>query len=79
LCLAHLAARLAEEDVVIRVGVKRRIEINKIDARIRKLASVAQPLQIVAEIKPIHWLIINQKSRLATKSLSFVQTGAKEM
>jgi len=48
--LAHRAAWLAEENIVIRVRVKRRIEIDKIDTRIRKLAPVAQPFQIVAEI-----------------------------
>ncbi len=35
-------------------GIKRRIEINKIDTRIGKFAAVAQPFQIVAEIEPIH-------------------------
>ncbi len=54
LCLAHRAARLAEENVVIGVRIKRRIEINKIDTRIRKLAPVTQPFQIVAEVQPIH-------------------------
>src|SRR6266571_4598095 len=56
--LAHRAARFAEENVVIRVRVKWRIEINKIDTRIRELAPVAQPLQIVAEIQPIHPLFL---------------------
>ena len=31
-----MSIRLAKEDVVIGVGIKRRIEINKIDARVRK-------------------------------------------
>ncbi len=35
-------------------GIKRRIEINKTDNRIRELAPVAQPFQIIAEIEPIH-------------------------
>ena len=48
--LAHLSARLSKQDVVIGVGVKRWIEINKIDTRIRELAPVAQLFQIVAEI-----------------------------
>jgi hypothetical protein len=46
--------------ILIRVRVKRRIEINKIDTRIRKLAPVAQPLQIVAEIQPVHSLFYRQ-------------------
>ena len=52
--LAHLAAWLAEQDVIIRVRVKWRIEIDKIDTRIGELAPVAQPFQIVAEIQTIH-------------------------
>lgn len=52
--LAHLAARFAEEDVAIGVRVKRRIEINKIDTRIRKLFRVPQPSEVVAEIQTIH-------------------------
>src|SRR5207249_10885502 len=32
---------------------------------------------LLAEIGPIHWTTINQNSRLATKSLSFVRTRAK--
>ncbi len=49
-----LPARLAKENIVIGVRVKRRIEINKIDTRIGELAPVAQPLQIVAEIQAVH-------------------------
>ena len=52
--LAHLSARLAKENVVIRVGVKRRIEIDKIDTRIGKFLPIRKPFQIVAEIQPIH-------------------------
>ena len=52
--LTYLPARLAKQDVVIRVRVKRRIEINKIDTRIRELAPFAQPLQIVAEVQAVH-------------------------
>ena len=48
------APALAEQNVVIRVRVKWWIEINEIDTRIWGLAPVAQPLQIVAEIKPVH-------------------------
>lgn len=52
--MAYLAARLTQKDVVVRGGVKRRIEIDKIDTRVRELAPVAQPSQIVAEIKAVH-------------------------
>src|SRR5437667_9881786 len=45
----------------------------EIDTRIRAIAPVTQPFQIVAKIQPVHWAIINQNSRLATKSLSLVQ------
>jgi hypothetical protein len=54
LCLAYRAAWLAKENVVIRVRVKWRIEINKIDTRIRKLAAVAQPFEVIAEVEPVH-------------------------
>src|SRR5437667_1448172 len=67
LCLAHLSARLAKEDVVIRVRVKWRVEINKIDTRVRKLFPIREPFQIVTEIEAVHWVIINQNSRLTTK------------
>src|SRR6266516_4561774 len=58
LCLAYLPTWLAEEDVVIGVRVKRRIEINKIDTRIGKFAPVTQPLQIVTEIEAVHSLFL---------------------
>ena len=38
--LAHLPARFAEEDVVISVRVKRRIEINEIDTRVGKFLPI---------------------------------------
>jgi len=52
--LAHFAARLAKENIVIRVRVKRRIEINKIDTRIRELFRVPQPREFVAKIQTVH-------------------------
>ena len=52
--LAYLPARFAKENVVIRIRVKRRIEIDKIDTRIRKLFRVGKPFQIVAEIEAVH-------------------------
>jgi hypothetical protein len=52
--LAHLPARLAKEDVVIGVRVKRRIEIDKIDTRVGKFFPIRKPFEVVAEIQPIH-------------------------
>ena len=52
--LAYLSARLAKQDVVISVRVKRRIEINKIDTSIGKFFPIRKPFEIVAEIQPIH-------------------------
>ena len=52
--LAYFAAGLAKEDVVIGVGIKRRIEINEIDAGIGKFFPVPQPTQVIAEIQPVH-------------------------
>ena len=40
--LAYLSARLAKEDVVIGVGVKRRIEIKKIDTRVGKFLPIRE-------------------------------------
>ncbi len=52
--LAYLPARLAKEDVVIGVRIKRRIEIDKIDTRVGKFTPIGKPFQIVAKIQPIH-------------------------
>jgi hypothetical protein len=52
--LAHLTAGFAEEDVVVGVRIERRIEIDEVDALVREFAPVAQPLQIIAEVEPIH-------------------------
>ena len=52
--LAHLPARFVKKDVVSGVRVKRRIEIDKIDARVWKFFPIREPFQIVAEIQPIH-------------------------
>jgi hypothetical protein len=49
--LAYLPARLAEEDVVIGVGIKRRIEIDEIDARVGKFTAIRQPLEIITKIQ----------------------------
>lgn len=54
LCLAYFTGCFAKKNVVVRVRVKRRIEINKIDTRIRKLFPVPQSSEVVAEIQTIH-------------------------
>ena len=51
--LAYLPARLAKEDVVIGVRIKRRIEINQINTGVRKLFPVRKPFQIVAKIEAV--------------------------
>ena len=45
--LAHLPARFVKKDVVSGVRVKRRIEIDKIDARVWKFFPIREPFQIV--------------------------------
>jgi hypothetical protein len=50
LCLAYFAAGLAEENVVICVGIKRRIQIDEIDAFVREFVAIPQPRQIISEI-----------------------------
>ena len=40
--LAYRTARLAKEDVVIRVRIKRRVEIDKIDARVGKFFPIGK-------------------------------------
>lgn len=52
--LARRAGRLAEEDVVIRIGIERRVEIHEVNARVGKNLRVPQPFQIVAEKKFVH-------------------------
>lgn len=52
--LTHLPARLAKQDVVIGVRIKRRIEIDKIDTGIGKFFPIRKPFEVVAEIQPIH-------------------------
>ena len=52
--LAYFAARFSKQDVLIGVRVKWRIEINKIDAAVRKFFPIGKPFQIVAEVQPIH-------------------------
>ena len=52
--LAGFAGRLAEEHVVIGVGIERRVEINEVHAGIGKHLPVAQPLEIVAKQQTVH-------------------------
>ena len=52
--LAYFAAGLAEENVVIGVGIERRIEIDEIDAGIGELLGVPQPGQVISKIKAVH-------------------------
>ena len=54
LCLAYLSARFAKQDVVIRVRIKRRIEIDKIDTRVGEFAAIGQLLEIVSKVQAIH-------------------------
>ena len=48
--LAYFAAALAEENVVIGVGIKRRIEINEIDAGIGNSFVLRSRGEIIPEI-----------------------------
>jgi hypothetical protein len=54
LCRAGFAGRFAEQDVVIRIGIERRVEINEVNAGVRKNPRVAQSLEIVAEQGTVH-------------------------
>ena len=47
--LTYLAARLAKEKFVIGVRVKGRIEIDKIDTRVRKFFPIGKPFQVIAK------------------------------
>ena len=50
-----LPRMLATGHVVIGVRIKRRIEIDKIDAGVRKFFPIGKPAKIVTEIKAIHF------------------------
>lgn len=56
--LAGLAGRLAEQDVVIRIGIERRVEIDEVNAGVGKKLRVAHPIEIVAEQETVHWHLI---------------------
>ena len=66
--LAYLPAWLAKENVVIDVRVKRRIEIDQIDARVGELFPIRKPFKIVAEIQPIHLEKTQNNSRFVPPS-----------
>ena len=55
--LAYFAAGFSEEDVVIGIGIKRRIELNEIDAGIGEFFRVPQPRQVIAEVKAVRHLL----------------------
>lgn len=48
--LTYLPARLPKQDVLISVGIKRRIEINEIDAGVGKFFPIGKPFQIVTKV-----------------------------
>ena len=52
--LAGLAGSLPVQDIVIRIGIERRIQINEVNAGVRKNLRIAQPLEIVTEKEAVH-------------------------
>lgn len=52
--LAGLAGRLAEQDVLIRIGIERRGEINEVNVDVWKKLRIAQPLEISNEREAVH-------------------------
>ena len=52
--LAYFSTRFAKEDVVIGIGIERRVEIDQIDTRVGKLLPIRKPFEIVAEIEAVH-------------------------
>ena len=80
LCLALRTARLAKENVVIGVRVKRRIEINEIDTRIGKVRAglayfpIGKPFQIVAKVEAVHAIMFIVKSSGALLALQLRHT-----
>ena len=49
-----LAGSLAKQNIVIRIGIERRVQINEVNARVGKKLLVAQPLEIVAKQQTVH-------------------------
>ena len=52
--LALLALGRFEEEVVVALGVERRVEVDQVHGFVRELRRVPQHLQIVAIVKPVH-------------------------
>jgi hypothetical protein len=52
--LTRFTGSFTEQDVVIRVGIERWIEINEVNTLVRKFLGIAQPTEIVAKEKPVH-------------------------
>jgi hypothetical protein len=46
--------RWPEQDVIICVGIERRVEIHEVNAGVRKKLRIAQPLEIVTEKETVH-------------------------
>ena len=63
-----------EKNVVIPVRIKRRIEINEIDAGVRKIIPVLQDLQIVAVVESVH---PGKSGRKFTRTLTQVFAAGK--
>jgi hypothetical protein len=51
LCLAGFAGSLAEQDIVSRIGIERRVEINHVNALIRKNLFIPQPLEHCRQLR----------------------------
>ena len=52
--LAVRAAGFLEEDVVVGVGVERRVELFEVHAFVREDVPVAEPFEVIAKEQPIH-------------------------
>ncbi len=69
--LAGRPRRFAEEDVVVGVGIEGRIEVNQIDAGVGKLFGVSEPLEVVPEIKAVHFPVVYRLGRRDASSGAF--------
>ena len=78
--LAYFAAGFAEENVVVRVRVKGRVEVDEIDAFVRELVAVAQPVEVIAEEELVHRLLeipIRLRNDKAKELIGFTAEGAE--
>lgn len=55
-------AGFLEQDVVVGVGVERRVEIDKVNAAVGEGFAIAQPFEVVAEEQPVHPAILSASS-----------------